>query len=249
MTDTVDVLDRSHLRAGIIGFTFAASIAVGLLLMFASSAKVGNDAADREANHWADVAYQKARHADSLQVRLDSATAELDAQRAQLEPVVAKVRQFSASVTVDTAPNTQGDLRPIDALNLAARQPADTVRMATIKRKDVDPVPFIVPRFIVDAWQDAAHLAIAQDTVINDYWRQLRESSTINSVLRSAHRADSLQVAALRRRRAPWCQVKCGIVLGVTGTLAAAWAADRAFSLLKPSDRHAFHIAASHPVF
>jgi hypothetical protein len=245
MTETVDVLDRSHLRAGLIGFVFAAAVGVGLLFLHDSYTKIGNDAADREANHWAKVGRESMHVADSLQVRLDSATAELDARHVELAPLVAKVRQFSASVTVDTA----GDLRPIDALNLSARQPADTVRMATIARKTVDPMPFIVPRFIVDAWQDAAHLALSQDTVINDYWRQLRESSTINGVLRASHRADSLQIAALRRRRGSWCQRKCGIALGVTGTLAAAWAADRAFSLLKPSDRHAFHIAASHSLF
>jgi hypothetical protein len=244
MTETVDVLDRSHLRAGIIGFTFAAVIGVGMLLMYDSYRKVGNDAADREANHWADVAYQNSRTADSLQVRLDSATAELDAQRAQLAPVVAKVREFSASVTVDTAPNTQGDLRPIDAANLAARMPADTVHMATIKRKDVDPVAFIVPRFIVDAWQEAAHLAITQDTVINDYWRQLRESSTINSVLRSAHRADSLQVVALRRRRGSWCQVKCGATIGVIATVGAVYVASKAATLV--TGKHGLTLSLAH---
>jgi hypothetical protein len=229
LTDTT----RAHVRTGIIAATFAFAIAIGLLVLHDSYTAIANQASEREANRWADSSRAHAREADSLQRGWDSTNAELAKTRVQYAPVVAKVRQFAQSLVVDTSSrNHVAEIRLTDAANLSAREPLDTVSMATILRRGVDPVPYIVPRFIVDRWQEATHLALVEDSVSGDYWRQLREASIIISAWRNTHHADSLEIRALRSRSSGWCQRKCGIAIGVVGTAGAVYLASKAAALV-----------------
>jgi hypothetical protein len=131
LTDTT----RAHVRTGIIAATFAFAIAIGLLVLHDSYTAIANQASEREANRWADSSRAHAREADSLQRGWDSTNAELAKTRVQYAPVVAKVRQFAQSLVVDTSSrNHVAEIRLTDAANLSAREPLDTVSMATILR-------------------------------------------------------------------------------------------------------------------
>jgi hypothetical protein len=171
MTDS-----RNFWRGVVVGILLMSAIAIGILQLQDGRAREEQTANDRRA--------------DSLQARLDAATAKSAAdsvENARLAVVADSSSAAARRALTRSRPSFVSHPDP------SAPAPGDTVKRALVMRA-VDPVPFSVPQFMVDelaqqerqlqyvmrAWQDSERARLFADSVyIPDLRRQLAESGEV----------------------------------------------------------------------
>lgn len=242
-------MTRDFQRGFALGFVLCCSLAVGLLKMDEGVDVVEARAHQAEAQKWKDSSAWLGKVVRHYVGRLDSANAEVLDLKAQLEPRVERVIDRARLIEVATprAPEARDTGRYMEPFK-------DTTRMRTIQRAGIDALPWLTPGFLVDAWQDAVGVVVFADSVIKRQAVRHDVALSIIETQRAQRRADSTalhfqdsELTFWRERRAPRCGRKCGIAIGVGGTLLAAYALSEVLGVLPgPPERTARAVPVLH---
>lgn len=250
---------RTNLRSFAIGALFGISIGIGLLYY-----DQGMD--DIEA---AEQAKASAMHRDSstrkgvvirhLEGQLALANARDAEARQQATRRVNTVTARAAGIVVADLPprpvveRTGGNIPGGAQLPPAAQYMVpfeDTTKQSGVQRRHpdgsgyIDPRPWIVPTFVIDAYREALGTVSFLDGVVAQQMATALLADSTITARASQRRSDSLNVLSLERevaiwkgRKSQWCGRKCGAALGVVGTGAAIYLASKVREWLNGSDQ------------
>lgn len=187
-------MTRGELRASVIGFLLACSLSVGLLWINDAHVTVAIKAQDA--------------HSDSLTKALIVSERERRAAKAEQEK--ANARADLASAKAEAVANRLG--RIIHRVPVPSITPDGTTVITTVRMVPLS--DFLTVKYAWEA-EKAARLQADSVTIPALEDRIAKGDSLVMSLRESIRLRDE--------RKSPRCGVKCGALLGVLGTLGAAW--------------------------
>jgi gas vesicle protein len=154
------------------------------------------------------------------------------------EPVIDKAKTTFASIAI--TPIDTATVPVVRSLNAIVPPPMDTVSVTGVARRGIDPFPWPTPTWFVETYQQAVGALVLSDS-LNTLHRARWYAADVRAQMLSATAvSDSILMDRIRgdrdwwkAKKTPRCQVKCGIVLGVVGTVGVAIAAKKVGDLLE----------------
>lgn len=235
-------MSRDFLRGLVIGGLLAASMLIGLVFWH-DSVQVA-EVREREA-----ITERKVRQLEEAARSSEAALKEqrtlsrgADSIAVRAVGTREKVRQVATSIT-----SRRDTVVPSDS--------GDTTQMATITRRSDTTRSWRIPQFVVDDRNFLISAATLLDSAYNAERaaRLFADSITIPALQSELRASRGLTDAVVierdwwKAKKTPWCGRRCGMAIGVGGTLLAAYALSEVLGVLPdPTKREALHVPAFH---